>query len=321
MMRRSLITLVLAMLALLPLLASAQSCTVAAGTMDFGAIPVLPVPQTDVSPNLTITCTGGPANTTRNICVGITAGTGTGSTLANRQMNSGANTLQYQIYADAGHGIVWGTHLVAGADEQQLSISYNGAGAGNLSVPMYGRIPNPPAQTPVPATYNSTLTFVGRIPNGGSACSSGNGGTGSFTGGTFLATARIDVSCTISASPINFGSVGNLAGAVNGSGNIQAQCSSGAPYTIALNAGSTTGNTIAVRRMSLGGVGAGVIQYQLYHPPGFTSIWGDGSGGSTVTNGSGNGAVQNYPINAQVPVQATPSAGTYQDTVTATISY
>ena len=89
-----------------------------------------------------------------------------------------------------------------------------------------------------------------------------------------------------------------------------------------MNAGSTTGNTIAARKMSLNGAGAGVVSYQLYRdsntPP--TTLWGDGTTGAVYT-GSGTGSAQTIPVYGQVPSQVTPTAGTYKDTVTATITF
>jgi spore coat protein U-like protein len=315
------IAIVLLLALLWPAAARAQSCTASAGTMAFGTIAGTPIAQTDVAPNLTVSCSGGPNNSIRRVCVGITAGSGTGSSIGTRYLSSGANTLQFQVYADSARTVVWGTHLDPAGDEQLVSVPLNAAGSGSVTVPMYGRIPNPPAHSPATGSYSSSLGFAGRLPNGGSACNSGNAGVGTFTGGSFAASATVEAACTISAAPIAFGSASSLASAITGSGNIRVTCTLNAPYVIALNAGSTTGNSITARKMSLGGAGAGVVSYQLYKPPGYSTVWGDGSAGSSVQNGTGTGAVQDWPVNAQVPAQATPAQGSYQDTVTATVTF
>jgi spore coat protein U-like protein len=89
-----------------------------------------------------------------------------------------------------------------------------------------------------------------------------------------------------------------------------------------MSAGSTPGNTIAARKMNLGGAGAGVISYQLYRDTGPVNVWGDGTAGNVTYSGSGNGSAQTIPVYAQLPSQATPTTdGLYKDTVTVTISF
>lgn len=300
--------------------AMAQTCNITSSALDFGTLSALPIAQTDATATVNVHCTGLPGGTgTRTVCVGITAGSGTGSTLPSpRYMNSGGNTIQYQVYSDSARSVPWGTHLVIGADEQSLDVPYSG-GVGDLNVTAYGRIVA--GQSPAVGTYASTLDFSGRIPNGGSGCGSGNSGTGTFNGGSFSATVKMDVSCNIIASPVDFGTVSSLASDITSTGTVALTCTSGASYTVALNAGSTSGNTVAARKMNLGGVGAGVISYQLYQPGGFTIPWGDGTGGTSTVNGTGNGAQQSYTINARVPSQTTPAPGDYLDTVTATVTF
>ena len=290
------------------------SCTYPAGTMDFGTL-ASPVPQTDNTPNPTLSCSGGAANGTQVLCVSISPGTG-GSIGTTRLMTSGANTLQYNIYFDSSHATVWGDNGTIGS-AQQISMPLNGSGSGSISLPLYGRIP---AQTVSTGTYTSTLTAIVKPKPGGSPCSS-NSGTAVLTS-TFNTKVIISASCSISASNINFGTTGSLASAINGNGSLSATCTNTAPYTIAMNAGSTTGNTIAARKMSLNGAGAGVVSYQLYRdsntPP--TTLWGDGTTGAVYT-GSGTGSAQTIPVYGQVLSQTTPAAGTYKDTVTATITF
>ena len=309
-MGRCLAVFVLGLVAWLPSIVHAQSCSVSAGPMSFGTTSAVPVAQADVSPSFTVTCSGGDANDTLTVCVGISP-----SPAGNRLMSNGANTLQYQIYTNPVRTVVW-------TSDSQLSplinVTLNGSGNGNATAPMYGRLLNPPAQSPPSGIYNAGLSLAGRISKN-KGCNNGSE-QGSLTGGSFNVTASIGGSCTISATPINFGSTTNLAAAINATGALTATCTSGLPYTLALNAGSTTGNTIAARRMSLGGTGPGVVAYQLYRDPGPTNLWGDGSTGG-VHSGSGSGSAQTLTVYGQVPVQAMPAGGTYQDTVTATISY
>jgi spore coat protein U-like protein len=312
------------LLALLLLLATpaahaALSCTISGSTMDFGTLTTVPFPQTDTTPNLTINCTGGTAGATVRMCVGIDAGTGIGSASPSRFMGSGTNSIEYQIYSDAAHSQIWGnTTFVGGMQEPMPSLVLGAGGNGSISYPMYGRVLNPPAQTKPVGTYTSTLQLSGKMPSGGSPCSAGSGTA--VTGGTFQARVAVVSSCTVVAADIDFGTRGNLIAAVNSNGSLDVTCTSGRPYTIALNAGSTAGNTIAARKMSLNGAGAGIVSYQLYRDSGPANVWGDGTTG-VAYSGTGTGTSQAIPVYARVPAQATPAPGTYLDTVRATVTY
>lgn len=297
---------------------AAVSCTASAPDMDFGTISAVPLPLTDVTPSLTINCTGGTSGATVRVCVGINAGTGTGSGGGARYMNSGANTVQYQIYSDSARSTVWGDSTSGGMYEPMPSVVLGAGGSGSQAYPIYGRILNPPAQSVPVGTYSSGLQFTIKFPAGGSPCTAGSGSVSSS--GSFNARVGVAASCTVTAADVNFGSYASLASAVTGAGSLSVTCSPGRPYTIALNAGSTSGNTIAARSMSLNGVGLGVVSYQLYRDAGPANVWGDGAVG-VVYSGTGTGTAQSVPVYGLVPAQATPVPGTYLDTVRATVTY
>jgi len=66
--------------------------------------------------------------------------------------------------------------------------------------------------------------------------------------------------------------------------------------------------------------GAEFVNYQMFSDSGRSSNWGDVVGTDTVAS-TGNGAAQIHTIYGRVPVQSTPSAGTYLDTVTVTVTF
>ena len=61
-------------------------------------------------------------------------------------------------------------------------------------------------------------------------------------------------------------------------------------------------------------------RYELYRNSARTQRWGNTLNTDTVV-GSGNGANQNLTVFGRVPNQSTPSAGTYNDTITVTVTY
>lgn len=122
-----------------------NQCTVVVNDLDFSTVQSLAT-EVDAQTTATVTCTGvGP------IALSFDAGTGTGSTLALRQMNSGANTISYNLYADASRTQILG-------DESGSTVVLEATSTGGSDVfDIYGR--TTAAQGPKPAgTYTSTVT-------------------------------------------------------------------------------------------------------------------------------------------------------------------
>jgi spore coat protein U-like protein len=122
-------------------------CSVVANDLPFGTQTSLTA-IIDVTTSVDVTCSG--ANP---VSVAFDAGDGTGSTIANRLMSSGANTVAYNIYRDSGHATVLGQ--TAGTN----TIDFTSTGAGSTdSKPVYGRVP---IQASKPnGTYQSNVTVT-----------------------------------------------------------------------------------------------------------------------------------------------------------------
>ena len=67
--------------------------------------------------------------------------------------------------------------------------------------------------------------------------------------------------------------------------------------------------------------GTDQVHYQLYQSASYATPWGDGTNGTTAVAGIGTGTSQSLTVYARVLPQATPLAGSYVDTVIATITY
>lgn len=137
--------------------------------------------------------------------------------------------------------------------------------------------------------------------------------------------------CTITAAAateVDFGSVAyDSTTPVNAQGSVTARCTPLTPYNIALNAGNNaaTANDVNTRRMKHtdGTVTTNnFVGYQLYRNAARSQVWGSTVGTNTQT-GTGNGANQVYPVYGQVanPSTNNAAAGSYLDTITATIVY
>jgi spore coat protein U-like protein len=133
---------------------------------------------------------------------------------------------------------------------------------------------------------------------------------------TITSTCTVD---TPAATDVNFGTVASTATNVANAGALNVNCTNRTPYTIALDNGQNFG-TGPLRNMK-GGTGADLVAYQLYQDTNHTLPWGSTSGaGGNVFAGTGSGSVQNVPVYGVVPSANSP-AGSYNDVVTATLTY
>lgn len=136
--------------------------------------------------------------------------------------------------------------------------------------------------------------------------------------GTLAVSMTIQASCTLaSSSGVAFGTQGVLTTNTDASGTLGVQCTSGTPYTVALDAGGGTSATTAARKMSSGGA---TVTYALYRDSGRTQTWGNTQGTDTLA-GTGNGSSQTLTVYGRVAAQSTPAPGAYADTVNVTITY
>jgi spore coat protein U domain-containing protein, fimbrial subunit CupE1/2/3/6 len=141
------------------------------------------------------------------------------------------------------------------------------------------------------------------------------------------------VTCSISSSGVSFGPYDVFAsGAVNANGTITVTCSldptdQGAqkitPYQLSLSTGSS--NTFAQRTMKSGTNG---LDYNLYTSNAYSTVWGDGTGstsiqtGSIMVNGGHPSASNQFTVYGRIPaLQDAAVASDYRDNVTVTLLY
>ena len=121
--------------------------------------------------------------------------------------------------------------------------------------------------------YGTALAACFLIPWAGAAYAAS-------TTTTFAVQATITATCTInSASTLNFGTVGVLAGNTDQTSTIQVTCTNTTPYNIGLDAGTGSGATVAVRKLTSGGA---TVNYTLYSDSGRSTVWGNTVGTDTL---------------------------------------
>jgi len=127
-------------------------------------------------------------------------------------------------------------------------------------------------------------------------------------------------SCTISVTSIAFGNYSVFTTTADDStGTITYRCNAQANnISIALSDGSST--TFSPRTLRKG---SEVLQYNLYRNAARTTIWGDGTGGTSVYTSANppNNSNVNVTIYGRIPAQQDVSAGNYSDTVSAVINF
>lgn len=131
--------------------------------------------------------------------------------------------------------------------------------------------------------------------------------------------------CSVSASALPFGNYNPLSVLpTDAVGQVTVNCSFLVSllttYTVKLSTGGS--GQYSTRRMSSGG---NTLNYNLHVDALRTSVWGNGTGGSSfVTNtqliGIG-GFTGNHPVYGRIPAQQNVASGAYSDTITVTLDY
>ena len=136
----------------------------------------------------------------------------------------------------------------------------------------------------------------------------------------FTVSATVEQVCAVSATNLGFGAYDASAGSANNAtGTVTVTCTPSSTYTIALNAGTTSGGTVAARLMSDGS--SHTLSYNLYSDSNRTTKWGDGTLSTSTVGGTADGTHQPYTVYGQVATGQFVVSGSYSDTVTATVTY
>lgn len=141
------------------------------------------------------------------------------------------------------------------------------------------------------------------------------------------ATANLGVSatvtnnCTISTAALAFGSydpVGaNASSDLDSTGTVVVACTKGATATIGLGlGGNAAGST---RRMGDGA--SNYLTYELYQDSGRTTVWGNAGAGLLSPVAAPSKAARNFTVYGRVTSNQDVAAGSYSDTVVATVNF
>jgi len=141
------------------------------------------------------------------------------------------------------------------------------------------------------------------------------------------ATANLSVSatvtnnCTISTVALAFGSydpvVANASANLDGTGTVVVTCTKGSTATIGLGLGSNA--AASVRRMTDGS--SNYLTYELYQDSGRSTVWGNSGAGLLSPVAAPSKAARNFTVYGRVASNQDVPAGTFNDTVVATVNF
>lgn len=141
---------------------------------------------------------------------------------------------------------------------------------------------------------------------------------------TFKVSINLQKTCTVAVGDLSFGTVASLTAAVDATTTATVTCTaSNTPYTMAFNAGTGTGSTMADRKMKLE-TGTETVNYNLYSTASRNAneVLGDGTGSTVVLSGNGGTSASTHTVYGRVPGNQAPTLnGTYSSNVVATITY
>jgi spore coat protein U-like protein len=308
-------------LALIATPAAAQVCTFTNAGLNWGNINLAANTNFDLTGTFSATCTGIAGRTVR-ICPNFNAGTGgVNSNGTQRYMLNGTNKLAYNIYRNSARSSVWGSRTWGlGPTPPTINVTLNSAGTGTVNTTMYGRVFS--GQTALPAgTYLSQ--FSGTNTQVAYAYSTvGNCAAIGLTNSTavpFTVQAGYGGACSVSATNLDFGSKGVLDTVTDATNSVSVTCTSGTSYSVSLSGGDFNATDPTQRLMS-DAADTEFIKYGIYRDAARSQPWGSTIGTNTAS-GTGSGSAQSYTAYGRVPVQATPSAQTYTDTIIVTVTY
>jgi spore coat protein U-like protein len=132
-----------------------------------------------------------------------------------------------------------------------------------------------------------------------------------------LAPCVASAACSVSTLGLNFGSYDVFSPlATDITGSISVQCDSSTSYTITADTGS---GTYLQRTLQNGMNGMNVLYYNLYIDTNRLAILGDGSSGTSTITATNVSAT--HTVYGRIPPRQNVVVGTYNDTITVTLTF
>ena len=133
---------------------------------------------------------------------------------------------------------------------------------------------------------------------------------------TFTVNAEVQNDCAVTATNMQFGLYRiTVSAPTDATSVITVRCTSATSYTIGLDGGGSANTSSRYMHAN-----TEQLNYQLYNDANRTVTWGN-SVPSGAINAVGNGINQQYTVYGRIAPSQNVGLGTYQDTITVTITY
>ena len=317
---------------LAPFTVHALNCSATIGNVNFGGVNVLSVanPLATQTAPITVECTTAILEAGGNVTACIWLGGGSGGYDTSSRFLSGS--MRYDLYKDSAYSQIWGwtgAPLGNGPESFVFNVSdglLGIGGYGSTSGTLYAAV-SPNQSTLSVGSYSSSFSTPSQSllkwARGTNVSCSSMSNTDPIN--SFSVTASIAANCLIATNDLNFGTTSSLASNVDASTTLSVTCTNATSYSVGLSNGD---HYSSGRRMRLGSSGNNYINYELYTDLGHKNVWSNScttlpGSSANCANGTGTGSSQQPPITVygQVPAQSITAAGTYTDTIIATITF
>lgn len=313
---------VLTVMAFAPSKAHANCWSTSNSNMSFGTVSVNTTSTS--SANFGYTCQSEDQTTYFTLCAAAAAGTPDQGTISPRWMSNNnqngiTNYLAFNLYSDPARTRILGPD----GDTTYATYTWQMALPGGFQqstsqFTIYGSAP--PYKPGIEAgTYFNylngvTLRYSESTTGYPPSCEASNSTLITY----FMQTdATVPQACNIiSATDLDFGQLQLLTTAADSTSTIQVQCPASQSFQVGLNNGLHADGT--TRRMQ--SPGGGYVQYELYRDSARSLRWGQTLDTDTMS-GIGTGVASTLTVYGRIPLQATPAAGTYTDTIIITLTY
>ena len=238
---RWLALLVLLAVAAFPLAAGAQSvsCSATITNVAFGSVNPLSS-QTDANATLEYECSNS-ASSTRFATVCFSIGDGVqGAANANPRLmqTAGGADLFFQLYQNASHTTVWGSTFFGINTPVVVNLRITRRSSVSGSETMYGRVVGGQT-TATPGFYQDQFSgnHTAITINESSSNYPGSCSTSILETFPFTVSATVTSQCAVSATTLDFGTVGLLLANTDGTSTLTVQCANSVAYQVGLDNG------------------------------------------------------------------------------------
>ena len=168
-------------------------------------------------------------------------------------------------------------------------------------------------------TLGATRTFIGLTVLGLTAAALAPSPAAAETA-SLTVSASVANNCTISTAAISFAPydpvVANATAALDGEGRVTVACTKGVVPTIGLGGGANASGSS--RRLASG---SDLLTYELYSNSGHTTVWSGSGGGVLTPTAAPSRTPRDFSVYGRIPGSQDIPAGTYNDTIVATVNF